>query len=190
MSYSVSMSVKIGHRLTAIVSVLGHFARMQYRYLYELSVVMSLRAFSDDSSYNHLPRVCLMLIQTCITLVTFWQLLCIVADVNIVWYDRQVKQENPEEKAILHIPSSVRGDTGKYTITAKNEFGEDSGDFNVIVLGKLISRMKRITSLGRWRYLVPWRCLFDRTVGYRTVAGFIVNSSIRIFRCFLQYQHN
>lgn len=48
----------------------------------------------------------------------------------------QIKQENPEEKAILHIPTSVRGDSGKYTITAKNEFGEDSGDFKVIVLGR------------------------------------------------------
>lgn len=48
----------------------------------------------------------------------------------------QIKQESGEEKAALHIPSSVRGDTGKYTITAKNEFGEDSGDFNVIVLDK------------------------------------------------------
>ena len=48
----------------------------------------------------------------------------------------QIKQEAAEEKAGLNIPSSVRGDTGKYTITAKNEFGEDSGDFNVIVLDK------------------------------------------------------
>jgi Immunoglobulin I-set domain len=48
----------------------------------------------------------------------------------------QVKQERPEEKAILHIPSSVRGDTGKYTVKAKNEFGEDAGDFNIIVLGR------------------------------------------------------
>jgi len=50
--------------------------------------------------------------------------------------NRQIKQEGGEEKAALHIPSSVRGDTGKYTITAKNEFGEDSGDFNVVVLDK------------------------------------------------------
>lgn len=51
--------------------------------------------------------------------------------------ETQVKLENPEEKTILNIPSAVRGDTGKYTIKAKNEFGEDSGDFKVIVLGKV-----------------------------------------------------
>jgi len=47
-----------------------------------------------------------------------------------------VKQEAGEDKAALHIPSSVRGDTGKYTVTAKNEFGEDSGDFNVVVVDR------------------------------------------------------
>ena len=48
----------------------------------------------------------------------------------------QVKQEAGEEKAVLHIESSVRSDTGKYTITAKNKFGEDSGDINVVVVDK------------------------------------------------------
>jgi len=44
--------------------------------------------------------------------------------------------DHSDDKAVLHIPCSVRGDTGKYTITAKNEFGEDSGDIKVIVLDK------------------------------------------------------
>jgi len=47
-----------------------------------------------------------------------------------------MKQEAGEEKAVLHIESSVRSDTGKYTITAKNEFGEDSGDISVVVVDK------------------------------------------------------
>lgn len=47
----------------------------------------------------------------------------------------QVNQDYGEEKAVFSIPSSVRGDTAKYTITAKNDFGEDSGDITVIVLG-------------------------------------------------------
>jgi hypothetical protein len=33
------------------------------------------------------------------------------------------------------VPVSKRGDTGKYTIKLSNEFGEDSGDINVVVLG-------------------------------------------------------
>lgn len=40
-----------------------------------------------------------------------------------------------EDRAVLLIPSAVRGDTGKYAIHAKNEHGEDTGDFRVVVLG-------------------------------------------------------
>jgi len=48
----------------------------------------------------------------------------------------QIKQEAGEEKAVLRIESSVRSDSGKYTITAMNKFGEDSGDINVVVVDK------------------------------------------------------
>ena len=34
---------------------------------------------------------------------------------------------------ILHILSSVVADSGRYTVTAKNDIGEDSGEINVIV---------------------------------------------------------
>ena len=34
------------------------------------------------------------------------------------------------------VPVSKRGDTGTYTLALKNEFGEDSGDIEVIVLGE------------------------------------------------------
>jgi len=54
---------------------------------------------------------------------------------DVVPSDR-VKQKDGEDMASLHIPSAVRGDTGKFTITAKNDFGEDSGDIKVIVLDK------------------------------------------------------
>jgi len=43
--------------------------------------------------------------------------------------------ENGEEKLLLNIPCAVRGDTGKYVVTVKNDLGEDSGEIKVIVLG-------------------------------------------------------
>ncbi len=49
-----------------------------------------------------------------------------------------MNQENGEEDAKLGIPVSKRDDTGKYTICLKNEYGEDEGDIEVIVLGRLI----------------------------------------------------
>ena len=49
----------------------------------------------------------------------------------------QVEKKNDEENIKLHVPVSVRGDTGKYTVTLKNDHGEDQGDINVIVLGKV-----------------------------------------------------
>ena len=48
----------------------------------------------------------------------------------------QAQLENNDEVAKLHVPVSERKDTGKYKIALKNEFGEDSGDIDVIVLGK------------------------------------------------------
>ena len=37
---------------------------------------------------------------------------------------------------MLDVPVARRDDTGKYTIALKNEYGEDEGDINVIVLGQ------------------------------------------------------
>ena len=48
-----------------------------------------------------------------------------------------MNQENDEDNAKLLVPVSKRGDTGKYTIKLANKHGEDSGDINVIVLGRL-----------------------------------------------------
>ena len=41
-----------------------------------------------------------------------------------------------DESTKLDIPKSKRGDTGKYKCVLKNEFGEDEGELNVIVLDK------------------------------------------------------
>lgn len=38
----------------------------------------------------------------------------------------------------LHVMRSERGDTGVYSITLKNEFGEDKGSCKVTVLGNLL----------------------------------------------------
>ncbi|KAL1129846.1 hypothetical protein AAG570_012790 [Ranatra chinensis] len=38
--------------------------------------------------------------------------------------------------AKIHVSNSVRSDSGKYTITAKNEYGEDSADIEVTVVSK------------------------------------------------------
>ena len=48
----------------------------------------------------------------------------------------QATMTNDDDNAKFEIPRSERGDTGKYTIALKNEFGEDEGDINVIVLGQ------------------------------------------------------
>jgi hypothetical protein len=36
----------------------------------------------------------------------------------------------------LHVSASVRGDSGRYTITATNDFGTDKADIEVIVVDK------------------------------------------------------
>ena len=36
----------------------------------------------------------------------------------------------------MRIEKSTRGDSGKYTITARNEYGHDSADIEVIVVDK------------------------------------------------------
>ena len=43
---------------------------------------------------------------------------------------------NTEEEATVDIPIAKRGDTGKYNISVANDYGSDSGDLKVIVLGE------------------------------------------------------
>ncbi|XP_023931299.1 twitchin isoform X3 [Lingula anatina] len=50
--------------------------------------------------------------------------------------DNRTSMDNNDEEANFHIPISKREDTGKYTITATNKNGTDSGDINVIVLDR------------------------------------------------------
>ena len=47
-----------------------------------------------------------------------------------------MKLESGEENAILDVPIASRDDTGKYTVCLSNQFGEDEGDVNVVVLGQ------------------------------------------------------
>lgn len=46
------------------------------------------------------------------------------------------KITDTEELTGLDIPSTVRGDSGKYKIHLANDYGEDEADINVIVMGK------------------------------------------------------
>ena len=48
----------------------------------------------------------------------------------------QVKVDNDEDTCKLSIPKCKRGDTGKYKVKLSNEFGEDEGEIDVIVLGR------------------------------------------------------
>lgn len=48
----------------------------------------------------------------------------------------QLQAETTSDQTRLHIGSSVRKDSGKYTITAKNDYGKDSADIEVIVVDK------------------------------------------------------
>jgi len=47
-----------------------------------------------------------------------------------------IQSDTKSTKTKLHVASSVRGDSGKYTIEATNEFGTDKADFEVIVVDK------------------------------------------------------
>ena len=47
----------------------------------------------------------------------------------------QVQQNNEEDKILLHVPSSVGTDRGKYVLTATNEMGNDTGVINVVIMG-------------------------------------------------------
>ena len=74
----------------------------------------------------------------------------------------QVEQTSGEENAVLSIPVSKRSDTGKYTITLSNKFGEDAGDLNINVLGE--SNIVCTVHGNRWHtclYInthLPWNC--------------------------------
>lgn len=57
------------------------------------------------------------------------------AYIDMVLFITQCIQESGEEEAKVEIPVSKRGDTGKYKVKVANEFGEDEGEINVIVLG-------------------------------------------------------
>lgn len=48
----------------------------------------------------------------------------------------RVSQENTSEHTKLCVEVSTRDDSGKYTVTAKNEYGTDSADIEVIVVDK------------------------------------------------------
>lgn len=63
-----------------------------------------------------------------------------ITDVSILlWF--QVNQKNDEDNAKLVVPVSKRSDTGQYTIHLANKYGEDSGDINVIVLGRFLQKI-------------------------------------------------
>lgn len=47
-----------------------------------------------------------------------------------------VQAQTTSDNTSLRIDSSTRQDSGKYTITAKNEYGKDSADIEVMVVDK------------------------------------------------------
>ena len=49
----------------------------------------------------------------------------------------RANMKSTDEEAFLEIPKTVREDTGKYTITVSNEYGTESADIPVFVLGKI-----------------------------------------------------
>lgn len=53
----------------------------------------------------------------------------------LLWICFQIEQNSSEEAGDLTIPVSQREDTGKYYVTAANQFGQDTATINVIVLG-------------------------------------------------------
>lgn len=49
------------------------------------------------------------------------------------------KITDTEELTGIDIPKTVRGDTGKYKVHLANEYGEDSTEISVIVMGKCLN---------------------------------------------------
>ena len=48
----------------------------------------------------------------------------------------QCALSNDDDKAVVDIPISKRGDTGKYKLQLKNDHGEGEGDVDVEVVGE------------------------------------------------------
>jgi len=71
----------------------------------------------------------------------------------------QVEQTSGEENAVLSIPVSKRSDTGKYTITLSNKFGEDAGDLNINVLGESTLCVQSMVTGGTLVYTSSHSCL-------------------------------
>jgi len=84
----------------------------------------------------------------------------------------QIKQEAGEVKAVLHIESSVRSDTGKYTITAKNKFGEDSGDISVVVVDKPSPPTNLIKDMFADHCVLMWKAPMDD--GGDELTGYVI----------------
>jgi len=84
----------------------------------------------------------------------------------------QIKHEAGEDKAVLHIESSVRSDTGKYTITAENKFGEDSGDISVVVVDKPSPPTNLIMDMFDDRCVLMWKAPADD--GGAELTGYVI----------------
>jgi len=85
----------------------------------------------------------------------------------------QIKHEAGEVKAVLRIESSVRSDTGKYTITAKNEFGEDSGDISMIVVDRPSPPTDLVvTEMFADRCVLMWKAPADD--GGAELTGYVI----------------
>lgn len=56
-------------------------------------------------------------------------------------FSNRIQALSGEESVGLSIPVTQRSDSGKYTITAKNDYGEDSADMTVVVYGKYTCNM-------------------------------------------------
>lgn len=50
-------------------------------------------------------------------------------------FSNRILADSGEDYVGLKIPMTQRSDSGKYTITAKNDYGEDSADMTVLVYG-------------------------------------------------------
>lgn len=62
-------------------------------------------------------------------------------------FSNRILADSGEDYVGLKIPMTQRSDSGKYTITAKNDYGEDSADMTVLVYG-----MSRAQSLIYWTF--------------------------------------
>ena len=55
-------------------------------------------------------------------------------------FSNRILADSGEDYVGLKIPMTQRSDSGKYTITAKNDYGEDSADMTVLVYGMFYTR--------------------------------------------------